>query len=93
MTEKEQIFAEIENGKLILNGDVISLQALSELLQETTVEQIIKDLESINVSLVKVGALILENDSKVDSETLKLSFPSFSAVYGIQVLLEAFKKM
>ena len=89
----KQIFAEIKDGKLNLNGDEISLQALSDLLQETTVAQIVNDLGNINVSLAKISALILENDNNIDSEVLKFSFPSYSTVYGIQLLLEAFKKM
>lgn len=93
MDQKKQIFAEINDGKLNLNGDEISLQALSDLLQETTVEQIVNDLGNINNSLAKISALILENDSKIDSEVLKFSFPSYSTVYGIQLLLGAFKKM
>lgn len=84
---------EIKDGKLIINGDEISLQVLSDLFQETTIEQIVNDLGSLNSSLTKISALILENDSTVDSELLKFNFPSYSTVYSIQLLLEAFKKM
>lgn len=93
MTEQRPLAAEIINGKLNLNGDEISLQALSDLFQETTIEQIVNDLGCLNASLAKISALILENDSAVDSELLKFNFPSYSTVYGIQLLLEAFKKM
>lgn len=93
MAKRQQNQPEIKDGRLILNGDEISLQALSDLLEETTIDNMVSDLENIFVSLTRIGALIIENDSQVNHESLKFSFPSYSTIYGIQIILEAFKKM
>lgn len=54
-----------------------------------------QDILKLSISIAKIGALINEadTDEKVDVEDLKLSYPSYSSLFALEILADSFKMM
>ncbi|MDP2335348.1 MAG: hypothetical protein Q8N05_02645 [Bacteroidota bacterium] len=92
---KTPIKAEIMGDRLIIDGHELRLEGLKNLAEFSTPKEFNEDILSLSISIAQIGALISESGSeeKVDAETLKMAFPSYSSLFALKVLSDSFKEM
>jgi hypothetical protein len=89
-TEK-QIHAEIIDGKLILNGEVLCIEKLHKLFNMWGPDDIIEEINTLVFSLAQIGLLATED--KIDTEELRYSLPKSGSIYFLKELSNSLKTM
>lgn len=95
MSEKNQIHAEIKDGKLIIGSRELNLEGLKLLSFDDDPKNLGNDLHELFASISIIGALIKEAgpSEKVEGELLALNLPSYNSLYALKVVIDSLKKM
>jgi hypothetical protein len=94
---KTPIKAEIEDGKLIIEGiHEFNLEGLKNLAESIDIEFVAEDLSELAFSIAKIATMAAETvdtDKHVDSSILIDSLPKSVSIYALKVLSDSLKKM
>jgi len=84
---------EIKDGKLIINGDSIDLNALEELLQLADLSTFSNSIENLFYNLCQVASIHSMLAKEMNDLDAAGCFPEIKDIYYLKQLSDSFKKM